>query len=123
MKFLPVYAQDQMKVNFTIPIGPNLNNPTLPSQIARSPLAKRFELPPTTMIGVVDKRRNTISLAPPLSELQPTPKRILHGRQKSMVEKPSFMIASPSLLNKTLHRAEGESPFVSNYHVPNRSHL
>ena len=47
--------------------GPNPNNPTLPSQLMKSPLAKRFELPPTTTIGIVDDE-NTISLAPPLHD-------------------------------------------------------
>lgn len=118
----PVYMVDEQlqQISFSVPIGPNLNNPTVPSQFQKSPIAKRFELAPTTMIGLVDKRRNTISLAPPMQNKhysKTMPKR----RTVQKEEAPSFMITSPSLLNKTLHKHEVECPFVSNYHVPNRS--
>jgi hypothetical protein len=119
--------------------GPNLNNPTLPSQLMKSPLAKRFELPPTTTIGIVDERDNTISLAPPMHEQSLTPlkytPRWTKGKggfipsqtnrnfsvPRGAATSPKFLITSPSLLNKTLvtHQKElGEVPFVGNYHVP-----
>ena len=108
----------------------------------RSPLAKRFELPPTTTIGVVDGD-NTISLAPPVQEcltpLKYTPKwtkgksgfvssqtnRNLSVPRGSTIS-PTFLITSPSLLNKALVRNQrelGEVPFVGNYHVPKPSQL
>lgn len=129
------------KIRMPVYPGPNLNNPTLPSQLMRSPLAKRFELPPTTTIGIVDGRDNKISLAPPMQEcltpLKYTP-RWTKGKggfvssqtnrnlsvPRGATVAPNFLITSPSLLNKTLVRNPkdlDEVPFVGNYHVPKQS--
>lgn len=125
------------------PTGLNLNNPTLPSQLMRSPLAKRFELPPTTTIGIVDEIDKTISLAPPVHEcltpLKYTPRWTKgkggfissHANRNLSVPRgsnnsPTFLITSPSLLNKALVRNQkelGELHFVSNYHVPKQNQL
>lgn len=121
--------------------GPNMNNPTLPSQLMRSPLAKHFELPPTTTIGIVDVRDNKISLAPPIQECL-TPLKYIprwtkgkgsfvssHTKRNLSVPRgttlaPNFLITSPSLVNKTLVRNPkdlDEVPFVGNFHVPKQS--
>lgn len=109
----------------------------------RSPLAKQFELPPTTTIGIVDGKDNKISLAPPMLEcltpLKYTPRWTKgkssfvssHTNRNLSVPRgtkvaPNFLITSPSLLNKTLARSPKdleEVPFVSNYHVPKQIQL
>ena len=127
-------------------IGPNLNNPTLPIEWQKSPNARRFELPPTTTIGIVD-HDNTISQAPPLAgeplaPLKYTPKwtkgksvaadkteRIARVKTRHLSVPPrqspqNFLITSPNLLNKTLSKPQNgqcEVPFVSNYHVPKQN--